>query len=95
MTPKEKKKLLLNAFWDKNIDADQLYNFINGKIKTIPLIDQKTIFIRLLSTYDWYTLIKLFPLKVLKESLSDDILNSLYPKELKKKYQYARKLLFK
>ena len=25
MTPKKKKKLLLNAFWDKNIDTNQLY----------------------------------------------------------------------
>ncbi|MCK5543010.1 MAG: hypothetical protein KAI40_09990 [Desulfobacterales bacterium] len=95
MTPKEKKLLLLNAFWDKNIDENQLYDLINGKIKTLPFLDKKLIFARLLSTYDWYTLIKLIPVKILKESLSDDVLEILYPKELKEKYKYARKILFK
>jgi len=95
MTPKEKKKLLLNAFWDRNVDENQLYNLITGKIKTIPLLDKKLIFARLLSTYDWYTLIKLLPKNQLKESLSDDVLEKLYPKELKEKYKYARKILFR
>ena len=95
MTPKDKKKLLLNAFWDRNIDENQLYDLITGKIKTLPFLDKKLIFARLLSTYDWYTLIKLIPIKMLKESLSDDVLERLYPKELKKKYKYARKILFR
>ncbi len=95
MTPKDKKKLLLNAFWDRNIEADQIYDLITGKIKTLPLIDKKLIFARLLSTYDWYTLIKLIPRTTLKESLSDDVLDILYPKELKEKYEYARRILFK
>ena len=95
MTPTDKKKLLLNAFWDKNVDADQLYDLITGKIKTLPFLDKKSVFCRLLSTYDWYTLIKLIPEKTLKQTLADDILDRLYPKALKEKYKYARKILFK
>jgi hypothetical protein len=56
---------------------------------------RKLIFCRLLSTYDWYTLIKLIPKKLLREALTDDVLGRLYPKELKEKYKYAREILFK
>jgi len=95
LTPEDKKKLLSNAFWDKNVDENQLYDLIIGKIETLPFLDKKLILCRLLSTYDWYTLIKLIPNKILKEALTDDVLGRLYPKELKEKYKYARGILFK
>ncbi|MCK5098547.1 MAG: hypothetical protein KAR45_10625, partial [Desulfobacteraceae bacterium] len=82
-------------FWDRNVDENQLYDLITGKIKTLPFLDKKLVFCRLLSTYDWYTLINLIPEKTLRQTLSDDILDRLYPKELKEKYKYARKILFK
>jgi hypothetical protein len=104
LTPEDKKKLLSDAFWDKNVDENhwdknvdenQLYDFIIGKTETLPFLDKKLIFCRLLSTYDWYTLNKLIPKKLLKEALTDDVLDRLYPKELKGKYKYARGILFK
>ena len=95
MSIKDKKKLLSNAFWDKNIDENQVYDLITGKISTIPLVDKTLIFSRLLSTYDWFTLLKLIPVNILKEALADDVLARLYPKELKGKYTYARRILFK
>lgn len=95
MPPEDKKKLLSDAFWDKNIDENQLYDFITGKLATIPLLDNTLIFSRLLSTYDWFTLLKLIPENILKEALADDVLDRLYPKELKGKYTYARSVLFK
>ena len=95
LTPEDKKKLLSDAFWDKNVDENQLYDLIIGKIETLPFLDKKLIFCRLLSTYDWYTLIKLVPEKLLREALNNDVLGRLYPKELKEKYKYARGILFK
>ena len=95
LTPEDKKKLLSDAFWDKNVDENQLYDFIIGKTETLPFLDKKLIFCRLLSTFDWYTLNKLIPKKLLKEALTDDVLDRLYPKELKGKYKYARGILFK
>ncbi len=83
------------AFWDKNIDENQLVELINGKINAIPLFDKKNLYSRLLSTFDWYTLLKLIPEKLLKDVLADDVLKRLYPKELKEKYTYARSVLFK
>lgn len=95
LTSADKKKLLSNAFWDKNINENQLVELINGKINTIPFFDKKNLYSRLLSTFDWYTLLKLIPEKSLKDALADDVLERLYPKELKEKYTYARSVLFK
>lgn len=93
-TMEEKKKLLADAFWDKHIDVNQLYDLLTGKIAVVPFFDKKSIYCRLLTTYGWYTLIGLLPNESLREALADDVLERLYPKELKKKYQYARTILF-
>ncbi|MFP4668433.1 MAG: hypothetical protein ACLFMN_06515 [Desulfobacterales bacterium] len=95
LTPAEKKKLLSRAFWDKNIEETRLYDLLSGKITESHDIDKKTIFSRLLTTYDWFTLLKLIPRESLKEALSDEVLSRLYPRELREKYTYARRILFK
>lgn len=94
MTIDEKKQLLARAFWDRDIDTDLLYAFINGEIDSIPLIFPKSIYLRLLSTYDWYTLLSLLPMETLEKAMSDDVLDSLFPGTLSRKYRHARQLLF-
>ncbi len=95
MSIDEKKQLLSKAFWDRNIDPDLLYAFVNGEIDSIPLMFPKSIYLRLLSTYDWYTLLSLLPMKTLEKAMSDDVLDSLFPRTLSRKYRYARQLLFR
>lgn len=95
MSIDEKKQLLGKAFWDKEIDPDLLYAFVNGEIDSVPLLFPKSIYLRLLSTYDWYTLLSLLPMETLEKAMSDDVLDSLFPKTLSRKYRYARRLLFR
>ncbi|MFO7972432.1 MAG: hypothetical protein R6U40_11855 [Desulfobacterales bacterium] len=95
LTPEEKKKLLSEAFWDKNIDTGRLYDLLTGRAEQEQEIDKKSVFSRLLSTYDWFTLMKLIPEDLLLEALSDDVISRLYPKQLRDRYAYARKILFK
>ena len=90
----EKNRILKKAFRDKKIDLDLLNSFINGEIDSIPNISSKSIYIKLLSTFDWYTLMSLLPERTLKKALSDDVLNDLFPKTRKGKYRYARQILF-
>ena len=95
MSIDEKKQLLGKAFWDRHIDPDLLYAFVNGEIDSVPLMYPKNIYLRLLSTYDWYTLLSLLPMETLEKAMSDDVLDSLFPKTLSRKYRYARQLLFR
>ena len=95
LPPEEKKRLLSEAFWDKNIDTARLYDLLTGRTEQAQEIDKKSVFSRLLSTYDWFTLMKLIPEDLLQEALSDEVISRLYPKQLRDKYAYARKILFK
>jgi len=57
-------------------------------------IDRVNLFRRLLTTYDWYTLLAMIPPDRLPEALSDAVLDRLYPKSLKERYRYARRILY-
>jgi hypothetical protein len=46
-----------------------------------------------LSSCDWYTLLKLIPSNKLQIVLSDPVLDTLFPNDLKHKYRYAREQL--
>ncbi len=95
LSPAGKKKLLAKAFWDKRIDENRLYELLTGRIETTPEIDRKAVFSRLLSTYDWFTLLRLIPEHLLGEALDDEVINRLYPRQMREKYKYARTILFK
>ena len=89
----KKRELLVKAFWDKNVDIEYILNLLEGGAESVPG-DRINLYHRLLTTYDWYTLLKLIPIDRLKnEALSEAVLNHLFPDELRKKYKYAQRIL--
>jgi len=93
LSQKEKDKLLSRIFWDLNIDPDKIRNMLNRPIEEVTSIRQINLYRRLLTSCDWYTLIKLFPLEKISIILSDSIIQRIYPKDIKRKYLYARQHL--
>ena len=89
----EKKRKLSLAFWDLKVNPDLLLNLLDGDIREAEGIEKKDLYRRLLGTYDWYTLLKIVPREKLSQMLDDSVLDGLFPKDLKEKYLYARKLL--
>ena len=88
------KDIKVEAFWDVELDAEQLGRLLRGEIERIGHIDRVSLYRRLLMTYDWYTLLSLIPPERLQEALSDAVLERLYPSSLKDRYFYARSVLF-
>jgi hypothetical protein len=80
--------------WDTNVDPAQLSRLLNGNIEKVGHIDRVNLFRRLLTTYDWYTLLALIPPDRLREALSDAVLDHLHPASLKERYRYARHVLY-
>jgi len=80
-------------FWDRPISPFDVETLIEEKLQTINDIQSQQFFRRLLTSCDWYTMLKLIPPEKLKRVLSDEILDKLFPKDLKYKYLYARDLL--
>lgn len=93
LSNKDKEKILVRLFWDKEINVTDMEKILDEKLDTIDDIDSQIFFTRLLTSCNWYTLLKLFPPKKLRILLNDSVLDRLFPKDLKGKYIYAREVL--
>jgi hypothetical protein len=93
LTRSEKEKILSRLFWDVEKNQMDLEKLLEEKIETIEDLQSQQFFCRLLTSCDWYTLLKLIPSGKLEFVLSDAVIDRLFPKDLKNKYIYARNLL--
>jgi hypothetical protein len=90
---KQIKSLLSKLYWDMDINPDELYRLLLGEIDKAGPVLQSNLFYRILTSYDWYTILKLIPSRQFDKLLEDDILNRIHPKDLKEKYLYARHVI--
>jgi hypothetical protein len=95
LSKKQKQKLLFRLYWDMDVKTNDLLCVLNEETSEIGPVDKLNFYSRLLKTYDWYTLLKLIPIEKFKDVLSDPVLNRLYPREMKQRFLYARKILSK
>ena len=95
LSPKEKINILSRIFWDREVNPEELLCLIDKNIDEIKGINELNFFARLLSSCDWYTLLKLLSPEKLKLILDDKIINRLYPKDLKRRFIYAKNVLSK
>jgi hypothetical protein len=85
--------MLSRLFWDMNIGEKDVERLFEEKIDTVDEPESQRFLVRLLMSCDWYTLLKLLPPKKLAIVLNDEILNKVFPKELRDRYVYARDVL--
>ena len=88
-----KKKLLVSSVWDLDINSELLLQLLNDEVDDVSGINKPILYCRLLMTYDWYTLLKIVPHDKLLQMLDNLVLDRLFPKDLKDKFQYARSVL--
>jgi hypothetical protein len=93
LSTSEKEKILSRLFWDVEINQIDVANLLEQKLQSIDDIQSQQFFIRLLTSCDWYTLLKLMTPATLRMILTDPLLDKLFPKDLRQKYIYARKVL--
>ena len=88
----QKEKIIRRAFWDRNMDAALIKRLLYSEPDfSEPLT--ASLYARVLQSISWYTLIKVFDKEMLLKLLDERVLKFMYPKELKAKYQYARRIL--
>lgn len=93
LSKQEIQELLRKICWDIKIDKTRLYDLLQGDINKIGSMDRINLYTRLLTSYNWYLLLKIIPRKDIMIALSDDVIKRIFPQDLKKQYLYARKLL--
>jgi hypothetical protein len=89
----EIKDILSRLYWDVKVQPDQLHALLTGKIKRIGHIDILNLYYRMLTTFDWYTILKIVPDDKLGDLLSDPVLSRIRFRDLREKFLYAREIL--
>lgn len=95
LTESEIKRKLKAAFWDRDIDINELYNSLQEKQQHTYPVDSNLLFSRILISIDWYSLLKIVPKEKWKCLFSTDVINLLFPKSLQKRYKYAGQVLLR
>ena len=93
LTEPEIKNMLSRLYWDVKVQPDQLHALLKGKIERIGHVDILNLYYRMLTTFDWYTILRIVPADKLGDLLSDAVLDKIRFRDLKEKFLYARKIV--
>ena len=80
--------------WDVNLTEEEMEELFSGKKHVIRGVTQQNLYVKLLSSNNWYALLKIAGREKLRELLTDEIITKLKSKTLQQKYFYARDVLF-
>ena len=93
MEQEEVKKYLKQAFWDRAVDTELLNRVLQKKIASFEGITLEKIYLRLLESYSWYTILDILSPECIDEILAEEIVSKIWNKPLQLKYKYAGTLL--
>lgn len=93
MDIEEKKKYLKKAFWDREICGDDLLAILEKRMETSHDVTLAKLYVRLMETYNWYTILKLISFNQRIEIISEEFTNKIWNKPLRTRFEYARRLL--
>jgi hypothetical protein len=79
--------------WDYNISPGDVEAVLQGKRDSIGHYNTKAIFVKLLESVSWFTIVQLFSPEELRELLSDDVIKKLRFKTLRTQYEFVQKRL--
>ena len=93
MNMEERHKLFRQVMWDYNISAADVEGVLQGKKDAIGHYNKQAIFVKLLESFSWFTIMKLFSPDEIRQLLSDDVIKKLRFKSLRTKYDFIQKRL--
>jgi len=93
MNQQQRHKVLQSVMWDYSVSAGDMEELLEGKIDKAGHYTREKLFAKILNGLPWYTVIQLLPVRNIKEMLTDEVIGALWPKSVKKQYEYVRKRL--
>ena len=81
--------------WDTNLTTCEMEDLFYKKKTEIRGVTTENIYVKLLGSYSWYTLLKIAGYEKLRSLLTDQIISKLKSKTLQQKYFYARSVLYR
>jgi hypothetical protein len=90
MDQKEKIKIYEQLSWDYSIPPEDIEAVLKGDKANAGHFTQEKLFIRLLETYPWFTVIQLFTVEEIQILLTSRVVSRLRSASLRKKYEFVR-----
>jgi hypothetical protein len=94
MINEEKYRVLKSIFGDYNVKLLPLEKIVERDLNSIDSYELKLIIKRMLERLNWYELLDILGLDLIKKFLTTEIIGSLRNKELKDRYERIRRILF-
>lgn len=79
--------------WDYSIPVSDIENLLAGKADRAGHYTRENLFAKMLNGLPWYTVLQLMPAENVKKMLTDEVIEKLWPRSVKKQYEYIRKRL--
>lgn len=93
MDRQSRKKALQSIMWDYSIAPEEIEMLIDGKIDRAGHYTLNMLFAKVLMELPWFTIISIMPVGQVKDLLTDEVIEMLWPKSVQNKYKYVRKRL--
>ena len=93
MNKDQRYNLLRSMMWDYKIPVEDLDEVISGKKKNAGHYNRHLLFVKMLETYPWFTIIQFFTVDEIKLMLTDDAIKKLRMPSLRNKYEFVKKRL--
>ena len=93
MNEVERQKLLRQLLWDYSISSEDIEAVLTGEKKSAGHFNREMIFLKLIESYSWFTILQLITPSEIKHLLTNKVIRKLRSPALKKKYEFVQKRL--
>ena len=93
LTREEKLKFMSTLNWDYLDKHEDMLAVIEGRLETSGAFTRDKLFVRSLERIPWHHLVGLWGIDAIKELYTPEIAKRLWPKEIKRIYDYAFAIL--
>ena len=93
MEATKRNSLLKQILWDYAISVEDIEAVLQGDKKQAGHYNQEMIFLKILESYPWYTILQLFSPIQIKYLLTDQVIKKLRSPSLRIKYEFVQQRL--
>lgn len=79
--------------WDTTLSSEDLLNILKGEPTETNKTLQKGLYIKILNWFPWHQVRLMVREDKLTDVLADDVIQGLFPRDLRDKYRYVKSLL--
>jgi len=93
MEATKRNSVLKQILWDYAISVEDIEAVLQGDKKQAGHYNQEMIFLKILESYPWYTILQLFSPIQIKYLLTDQVIKKLRSPSLRIKYEFVQQRL--